>query len=497
MKGKEQTNPTPRNARRRVSFRRKQQNTSVFFLLWAVFSALIFLVVLLFSATQQVLLTRSYRETAFSETSDKGEQIRRALQLPPPETFGEGNYNGYLNFLSRTHGVEILILDEQGNLLYPQEYTQQPVTPEYAEEVSRLKGKLADSPSGSALYEEGGNYVYGTTVRLFGSDSTRYLQVGKSMELVRAVQRQLTIRSWLLAGFVFVLTFAVSSAVAGWLVNPITELTKKAKRLAEGDFGVNFHGRAYGRELVELADALNFARDELSKTDRMQRELIANVSHDFKTPLTMIKGYASMIQEISGENREKRNRHAQIIVDEADRLTSLVGDVLDLSKIRAGIAQLALAPLNMSEFTYEILERFSDLTDGAGYRFTVEVEAGLCTRVDKVKIGQVLYNLIGNAVNYTGEDKQVFLSLKREGEVFRFAVRDTGKGIAKEELAGIWERYYRSSDSHKRPVKGTGLGLSIVKTVLDRHGFSYGVESEVGKGSTFYVVFPLDKGEEA
>ena len=107
-----------------------------------------------------------------------------------------------------------------------------------------------------------------------------------------------------------------------------------------------------------------------------------------------------------------------------------------------------------------------------------------------------MYNLIGNAVNYTGEDKTVFVSLKKENQTaFRFSVRDTGSGIKSEELSSVWDRYYRSSETHKRPVKGTGLGLSIVKTVLQRHDFLFGVDSRVGEGSTFFVVFPLlDEG---
>ena len=121
-----------------------------------------------------------------------------------------------------------------------------------------------------------------------------------------------------------------------------------------------------------------------------------------------------------------------------------------------------------------------------------ESEEGLRTVADEGKIGQVLYNLIGNAVNYTGEDNRVYVSLKKISEdVFRFSVRDTGKGIKPEELSGIWERYYRSKDNHKRPVQGTGLGLSIVKRILERHRFHYGVESKVGEGSIFYVDFPI------
>ena len=206
----------------------------------------------------------------------------------------------------------------------------------------------------------------------------------------------------------------------------------------------------------------------------------------------MIKAYASMIQEISGGDVEKSRKHAQVIVDEADRLTSLVGDVLELSKMQAGIDEMKRVEVDMSAYTQEILERFAYLRETKGYTFVSDVEEGLVTYADELKIGQALYNLIGNAVNYTGEDKTVFVSLKKLNEkTFRFSVRDTGAGIAPTELASIWERYYRSKESHKRPVSGTGLGLSIVKTVLQKHGFAFGAESKQGKGSVFYVDFPL------
>ena len=199
-----------------------------------------------------------------------------------------------------------------------------------------------------------------------------------------------------------------------------------------------------------------------------------------------------MIMEISGDIPQKRNKHAQVIVDEADRLASLVSDVLDLSKIRAGIGDFKTEKVDMSQKIGEILDRFAYLKETQGYSFALEAEEGLITRADEGKIEQAIYNLIGNAVNYTGEDKKVYIRLKQTGaEAFRLEVQDTGKGIKPEEIAEIWDRYYRSTETHKRPVQGTGLGLSIVKTVLQLHGFAFGVESEVGKGSTFYVEFPL------
>ena len=490
-KQKEKIKKVPQRKKR--IYRRRQ--TSIYFLLWAVFSALALLIVLLFGITQQVMLTRMYRQEAHKELQEKGSAIERTV-INPPAQFG-GNKSALLRYLAAYYDVQAVILDESGNVLFPQEPEIAPAPEEevpaidFSDEIKRLLSELNKRGDRVALYEGDGEYVYGSSISLY-EDSKVYLYVSTSLDLMDSVRHETSVRMVLVAVFVFILCFAIASAVAGWITKPITEMSEKARKLARGDFGVDFHDRDYSEEMLGLADALNFARDELSKTDTMQKELIANVSHDFKTPLTMIKAYASMIKEISGDIPEKREKHAQVIVDEADRLASLVADILDLSKIRSGINVMQLTEIDMSAYVEEILRRFDYLKETQGYVFEVDVEEGLYTRADEVKIGQALYNLIGNAINYTGEDKRVAISLKKTGEnVFRFAVKDTGAGIKSEELATIWERYYRSSEMHKRPVKGTGLGLSIVKTVLEKHGFLFGVESREGEGSVFYVDFPL------
>jgi signal transduction histidine kinase len=322
-----------------------------------------------------------------------------------------------------------------------------------------------------------------------------YLYVYQSLEFVEAVGRSMNARMIWIAVFVFVLTFALSSTISGVLSRPLDEIAGKAKRLATGDFEVDFKGEDYFEEMEALSASLNYAKDELSKADRMQKELLANVTHDFKTPLTMIKAYAEMIVEFAGENKEKRDRSANVIIEEADRLSSLVNDMLDLSKIRAGIQALQFEEFDVSVYLREILARFDYLAETQGYRFCVDVDEGLYTFADKQKLGQVMYNLIGNALNYTGDDKTVRVRLKKESEAIRFEVSDSGRGIPEEELSEIWERYYRSSETHKRPVKGTGLGLSIVKTILEKHAFRFGVNSVVGVGSSFYAFFPLRSGE--
>ena len=486
---------------KRIYYKGKQKSASIFFLLWSLFTALSLFIVLLFGFTQHYMLERTYKSEAMRDVTQKGKEIEYLVKGSIPSGFG-ANFSGYLRFLSDRHGVDIYILNDDGRLLFPIEHQFDPDDEEvgnyldFSEEYGLMISQMEAQGSATVVYEADTEYVYGSKIAMYG-DSEVYLYVTKSMDLMIVTMQKLGVRITLVAVFVVVLAFAVSSAVSGWLTKPIREITEKTRLLARGNFGVDFHGADYGKEMVELAEMLNFARDELSKTDRMQKELIANVSHDFKTPLTMIKAYASMIMEISGDIPEKRNKHAQVIVDEADRLASLVNDVLDLSKINSGMLVLEQNLLDMSAYTEEILDKFAYLKDTKDYHFAVDIEDGLYTRADEVKIGQVLYNLIGNAVNYTGEDNTVYVTLKKKTDkTFCFSVRDTGKGIKPEEMDSVWERYYRSSEMHKRPVKGTGLGLSIVKTVLEKHGFEYGIESELGKGSIFYVIFPIAEENE-
>jgi signal transduction histidine kinase len=441
-------------------------------------------------------MKQTYKSEASREVAQKGQRIEREILKGASEAFGD-NFSGYLRFLSSSYNVDLFILDASGHVLFPQEHNLDPNAPElsdvydYSDEMEKMLRKMGEQKSTKVVFEENDFCIYGSKLADF-NDEPIYLYVGKSMDLIRVATAKMSGRMIMIAVFVFLLSFVLSSVLSGWLSKPIAEMTDKAKQLAHGNFDVDFHGTDYGQEMVELADSLNFARDELSKTDHMQKELIANVSHDFKTPLTMIKAYASMIMEISGDIPEKRNKHAQVIVDESDRLTSLVADVLDLSKMNSGIETMQKDLVDMSKEAFQILDRFAYLKETGGYQFITYIEKDCYTCADRMKIEQVLYNLIGNAVNYTGEDKKVYVRIERETQnTFRFSVTDTGSGIKPEELSAVWDRYYRSSEMHKRPVKGTGLGLSIVKRVLEKHQFRFGINSTVGQGSTFYVIFPL------
>ena len=225
----------------------------------------------------------------------------------------------------------------------------------------------------------------------------------------------------------------------------------------------------------------------------MQRDLIANASHDLRTPLTMLKGYAELIRDVSGDNPVKREQHLQVIIEETDRLTALVNDILDLSKYENGKMTLERTAFDMEERLREITERYRGLSAVSGYRFSLETDGSAPVFCDAGKIEQVICNLINNAVNYSGESREIFIRQEHTPEGIRISVRDTGEGMDQETLSRIFDKYYRSSN-YKREVRGTGLGLSIVKAILRLHDYSFGVNSTVGAGSTFWFVIHPEPG---
>lgn len=267
---------------------------------------------------------------------------------------------------------------------------------------------------------------------------------------------------------------------------PMERMSRSARKLAKGDYDVDFNGGGY-REAEELADALNYAAEELAKNDNLQKELVANISHDLRTPLTMIKGYSEVMRDIPGENTPE---NVQVIIDETERLTELVNDMFDLSKIKAGTRKPEFEVFDLTETVGAVLQRYEKFKEKEQYTIIFEKIDGISVMADRTMILQVVYNLVNNALNYTGEDKTVVIRQTVSNGRVRVSVTDSGMGISDADLPYIWDRYYKVDKVHKRAVVGTGLGLAIVKSILEAHGAVYGVESQIDQGSTFY--FELD-----
>ena len=298
---------------------------------------------------------------------------------------------------------------------------------------------------------------------------------------ISILSNQLIIVTIIVSLLAFVIGFFISKRIS----KPIEKMNKNALKLANGNYNFKFDNNSKISEIDELANTLNYAKNELEHTDELRRDLLANVSHDLKTPLTMIKGYAEMIRDLNYDNEEKRNANLNVIIEESERLNVLVEDILTLSKIQANKDTINKEEFDLVTLINNIIKRYSIYKETEGYIFEVNTPKEVIINADKKKIEQVIYNLINNAINYTGKDNRVIINVIKNKKV-RVEIKDTGKGIKEEDLPHIWEKYYHSKKKHKRNVIGTGIGLSIVKTILESHNFKYGVESKLNKGTTFY-----------
>lgn len=290
-----------------------------------------------------------------------------------------------------------------------------------------------------------------------------------------------------IVSLVFIILAVIISLYASRrIARPIAQTNRTAKQLAKNNYNVDFNAEGY-LEVKELNDTLNYAKTELAATEKLQHELIANISHDLRTPLTMITGYAEVMRDLPGENTPE---NVQVIIDEATRLSSLVNDLLDLSKLRSGAIQPEKTRFCLTDSIDDIFIRYAKLKEQDNYNITFESKERVFVFADELKISQVIYNLVNNAINYVGKDKTVIVTQKIVDKKVRIEVTDHGDGIPAEKLEYIWDRYYKVDKEHKRGVIGTGLGLSIVKSILDGHNARFGVRSKIGVGSTFW--FELD-----
>lgn len=332
--------------------------------------------------------------------------------------------------------------------------------------------------------------VSGTKALLYGINlDNQYIFMFTTLQDVNnttvVLKGQLIYITLIVMGLSFIIAYFISKKITA----PILSITDNAKKLGEGNYDVLFERNGI-TEIDELATTLNYTTQELSKTLELRRDLMANVSHDLKTPLTMIKAYAEMVKDYTYKDKTKREENLDIIIKETDRLNLLVNDILDLSKLQASKEKLNIEEFDLIKEIKEIIKRYQYLEED-GYQIVYNGPKKEKISADKLKISQVIYNLINNAINYTGKDQKVYIDVIKEKDQLKVMVRDTGKGIDPDEIKYIWDKYYKTDKLHQRNKVGTGIGLSIVKEILTYHNFKYGVDSKKGKGTTFYFYINL------
>lgn len=463
---------------------------------WLVFGGLIGFVAVIMCLLwlfQTVFLEDFYREIKISEIKKVASEV--------VENVGDGDITRQVAAIAKSQSVCVLVLNDDGSIVSSAEgafscVIHKMTQSERKEIIERAKNcggvystvfdmDFVNAENGFRRTEDNGEtlaqgLLFAETVNSNGKNYA--VMLNSQITPVDATVSTLRLQLLMISAIVLVLAAVLAVVIMHAVSAPISRVNESAKRLAAADYSVAFDESGY-KEISELAGTLNYAASELQKTDALQKELIANVSHDLRTPLTMIGGYAEMMRDIPDENNAA---NAQIIVDEAKRLSTLVNDTLDLSKLDSGTSPLTLSRFNVTESVRGILTRYSELRERDGFSISFEYDGDAFVTADEVKLTQVVYNLINNAVNYCGADKKVIVRQTVSDGTVRFDFVDNGSGIAPEELPTVWDRYYRSKDAHRRAVVGTGLGLSIVRKILELHSARYGVSSAVGHGSDFW-----------
>lgn len=471
----------------------KLDTKSIGFKLWVYFTVFAAVILAVLWLLQTVFLQSLYNYMQKYQISKIAEEIRHAE-----------NIEDTIDILAEENSILVLLTDDSGNILYSaDEYSPSyrndsfrhggGQNPYHADEIQNWQEETyrrLPEHYGDFLEKLGENYricytidrgdggtlVYGTRL----SDGN-ILYINTSIGAVGSAVSILRIQ---LCAVTFLALF-IGLFIAIWIAKrfskPVSELSEQSLKMAKGDFDLKFD-KGFCSETDELASSLEYAAGKIAETDKLRRDLLANVSHDLRTPLTMIKGYAELIRDLD-ESSDAGN-DAEIIIRESDRLSLLVNDIMDYSKLQSGTVSFKFKRMDLSSLAQKTANQFSALCKSDGIDIITEIAPQKYIEADAHRIEQVLYNLISNAVAHVGEDKRVYVIITENGRSIRVEIRDNGSGISADKLDSIWDRYFTSKE------RGTnGLGLSIVKEILSAHHARFGVESKKGSGCMFWFEF--------
>ena len=273
---------------------------------------------------------------------------------------------------------------------------------------------------------------------------------------------------------------------------PIKEITRAPNEYSKGN--LSYHVKPmHNDEIGRLGMSLDYMASQLNESDKFQQKFLSNISHDFRSPLTSIKGYLEAIQD-GTIPPEMLDKYIGIMLFETERLTKLTSNILTLNELDPKSVRLDISTFDLNSIIRHTVETFEGTCKKKGIKFNITYANSVQNvKADKGRIQQVIYNLIDNAIKFSKENSYIYITVKEKGEKAQISIKDTGCGIAKEDIDKIWDRFYKSDSSRGRDKKGSGLGLSITKEVIQAHGENIDVVSTVGVGTEFIFTLELAK----
>lgn len=469
---------------------------SIGFKLWSAMMIFVVIILLLLWLFQIVFLQQFYKGQLISELTKKSSNF--VLQVEKSEKINYLTYNqglkDELESFAFTNNLNLEIFDSGSNSLYKASNSSDEQAPGV---FRRYKSEATTEALSDVKVQKTFTHPrFGNEFLLIGLPIHHENQVMGALiisvplapvdDTTVILKKQLLWITLILFAAAVIMAYILSKA----FTKPILQIEKVAKKISSGNLKVRVENKSKD-EIGQLAATINKMGQELHKTEQLRRDFIANVSHELRTPLSLIRGYAETLRDITGNIPEKREKQIGIIIDESQRLSGLVNDILNLSQLQAGAVKLEIKPFSIDRTIESILKRYEGISSENKIIINSAVSAGLKVNADEKRIEQVLFNLINNAFNNTKPGGRIEVKAwDKEGYV-KIEVRDTGTGISEELLEHIWDRYYRGDRTENKNVIGTGIGLAIVKNLLEAHSAKYGIESQVGEGTTFW--FELKK----
>lgn len=470
---------------------------SIKFKTWLYIMSVVAIILLLIYTFQIAGLQKIYEFTKQNEVKSAQAEMLSALK---------GNENiddvmGEIMSLSRYHDIYVEIYDGNKELIMSPYIYMEEKTADFNKRypfnnlisrytMSRFIDKLNESGKTSMIInvkDKGLNTTSSIVLvdKFLNGNKIYYLITSSSLAPVSATSDLLKRIFLYILIVVLIISVFVSFLIAVSYTRPLRKLSHAAKAVTSGDYSVQIDNK-YTDEIGMLISDFNNMTVELSKVDVLRKDLISNVSHELKTPLTMIKGYAETIRDLTGDRKEKREQQLGVIINETDRLSNLITNILDLSYLQAGKVSFKSDEFNLSETLSFLLTRYDIFKDN-GFIFETEITPDITVKGDKDRLSQVICNLLDNAVNHSRESKKIIIKLHNNSAPV-LEITNFGEPIEKEHLPHIWERFYKIDKSGSNRSTGTGIGLSIVKEILVSHGFDFGVKSSIN-GTTFWVKF--------
>ncbi|MGE4284264.1 MAG: sensor histidine kinase [Clostridia bacterium] len=458
--------------------------------LWMAMMALVMVVLFLLWFFQIVFLEQFYTQIRISNVEKSGIEIAKVLaagnQIEFQDKLDEFTYNNNLT---------AELVDLQHNILYfsgaagmsgQMPMMRNNLRNEVYNKV--FKGQIVSAPMTHPRF--GSSFmIIGIPVKLDGKVQGGIL-INLPLASVKDTADILKVQLLYITIILLVTSVVIAFLLSRTFTRPILDITKVAMTMAAGNLTTRIHLKRRD-EIGRLGETINHMGQELSKVEQLRKDLIANVSHELRTPLSLIKGYAETIKDVSGDSLEKREKHLDIIIDETNRLSDMVQEILEFSQMQAGYVDLNIQQFKINDTLERIYKKFEILGAKTGIRIVLKVEGEAFVEGDEAKIEQVLYNLLNNAFNHSAKDGEITLGFTEGQEKIRVQVADAGEGIPENQIPYIWDRFYKVDKSGNRKKSGTGLGLAIVKNILEAHRCSYGVESKEGLGTRFW--FELKK----